>query len=260
MAQKLLRRVLLVNDDGIDAPGIKLLEHVADTLADEVWVVAPATDKSGVANSVSLREPVRVEQRGEHRFAVHGTPADCVTVAVRQLMKEHPPQLLLSGINNGSNIGFETVLSGTVGGAITGILLGVPSIALSQDKRPENPVNWRIAEAFCLPVLDKLLGQKLPTDCCLSINFPDLPAEQIRGIKATRQGIGKVKGLQVASTTDPHGENYFWIRVEHGITAFPEYSEAGAISEGYISVTPLTFERTAMESWHWLSDIFNSPD
>ncbi|EMB6326968.1 5'/3'-nucleotidase SurE [Salmonella enterica subsp. enterica serovar Derby] len=129
MAQKYLQRILLVNDDGIDAPGIKLLERVAKQLADEVWVVAPATDKSGVANSVSLREPVRVEQRAERRYAVHGTPADCVTMAVRQLMKECPPQLILSGINNGSNIGFETVLSGTVGAAITGLLLGVPSVA-----------------------------------------------------------------------------------------------------------------------------------
>lgn len=152
MAQKWLQRILLVNDDGIDAPGIKLLEDVAQQLADEVWVVAPATDKSGVANSVSLREPVRVEPRGERRYAVHGTPADCVTMAVQHLMKEQLPQLILSGINNGSNIGFETVLSGTVGAAITGLLLGVPSVALSQDKRPEDAVNWRTAETFCLPV------------------------------------------------------------------------------------------------------------
>ncbi|HDV9413247.1 TPA: 5'/3'-nucleotidase SurE [Raoultella ornithinolytica] len=259
MAQKWLQRILLVNDDGIDAPGIKLLERVAKQLTDEVWIVAPATDKSGVANSVSLREPVRVEPRGERRFAVHGTPADCVTVAVRQLMKEQPPQLLLSGINNGSNIGFETVLSGTVGAAITGLLLGIPSVALSQDKRPEDAVNWRTAEAFCLPVVETLLRRGLPLDCCLSINFPDLPAEKIRGIKATRQGIGKVKGLQVVPTTDPHGENYFWIRVEHGVTTFPEHSEAGAVSEGYISVTPLMFERTAMECWHQLSGLLNSP-
>lgn len=257
MAKKCLKRILLVNDDGIDAPDIKLLEGVAKNLADEVWVVAPATDNSGVANSVSLREPVRVEQRGEHRFAVYGTPADCVTLAVRQLMKEHPPQLILSGINNGSNIGFETVLSGTVGGAITGLLLGVPAIALSQDKRPEDAINWSTAEDFCLHVLDKLISPGLAVGTCLSINFPNLPAEQIRGIKATHQGIGKVKGLQVIPATDPDGENYFWIRVEHGITAFPEYSEAGAVSEGFISVTPLTFERTATESWSRLSEIYN---
>lgn len=174
-------------------------------------------------------------------------------------MKKQLPQLILSGINNGSNIGFETVLSGTVGAAITGLLLGVPSVALSQDKRPEDAVNWRTAETFCLPVLDTLISRGLPTDCCLSINFPDLPADRIKGIKATRQGIGKVKGLQVVPTTDPHGEDYFWIRVDHGVTTFPEHSEAGAVSEGYISVTPLMFERTATESWHQLSEILSSP-
>ncbi|MTH48391.1 5'/3'-nucleotidase SurE [Intestinirhabdus alba] len=258
MVKKLLQRVVLVNDDGIEAPGIKLLESVAQQLAEEVWVIAPATDKSGVANSVSLREPVRVEQRGEHRFAVHGTPADCVTMAVRQLMKDHPPQLLLSGINNGPNIGFETTLSGTVGGAITGVLLGVPSIALSQDKLPEAVANWGPAEAFCLPVLEKLIGQGVPTECCLNVNFPDVPVGAVRGIKATRQGMGKVKGLQVVPTTDPHGENYFWIRLEHGLSEFPEHSEAAAVSAGYISVTPLTYERTAMEHWDRLSNRFNS--
>lgn len=190
MAQKWLQRILLVNDDGIDAPGIKLLEDVAQQLADEVWVVAPATDKSGVANSVSLREPVRVEQRGERRYAVHGTPADCVTMAIQNLMKKQLPQLILSGINNGSNIGFETVLSGTVGAAITGLLLGVPSVALSQDKRPEDAVNWRTAETFCLPVLDTLISRGLPTDCCLSINFPDLPADRIKGIPVFKPVVG----------------------------------------------------------------------
>ncbi|MBJ3457102.1 hypothetical protein JGC22_25735, partial [Salmonella enterica subsp. enterica serovar Agona] len=139
-----------------------------------------------------------------------------------------------------------------------GLLLGVPSVALSQDKRPEDAVNWRTAEAFCLPVLDTLISRGLSTDCCLSINFPDLLMEEIKGIKATRQGIGKVKGLQVLPTTDPHGENYYWIRVEHGVTEFPEHSEAGAVSEGYVSVTPLMFERTAMESWHQLSMDLNS--
>lgn len=260
MAKKSLQRILLVNDDGIDAPGIKRLEAVAKSLAHEVWVVAPATDKSGVANSVSLREPVRVEQRGEYHFAVQGTPADCVTVAIRHLMKGSPPQLLLSGINNGSNIGFETTLSGTVGAAITGHLFGIPSIALSQDKRPEDPVNWRTAEEFCLPVLEKLMHLGLPVDCCWNINFPEVPAEQVKGIKATRQGVGKVKGLRVIPTKDPYGDDYLWIRVEHGISQFPPHSEAGAVSEGYISITPLTFERTAMESWSRLSELINSPN
>lgn len=253
MSQKLFRRILLANDDGVDAPGIRILEKVAAEFADEVWVVAPATDKSGVSNSVSLREPVRVEARGNRKYAVHGTPADCVAIAVRHLMKDSPPDVLLSGINSGSNIGFETVLSGTVGAAITGILLGIPSVALSQDRKPEVQPDWRTAEEHCRPVLQTLFEAGLPTESCLNVNFPDLPSGQVRGIKVTRQGIGKVKGITVTPTTDPHGEDYFWLRVEHGVTDLPEHSEVSAVTAGYISVTPLTWERTSQQIWSELS-------
>lgn len=254
MSNKPFRRILLANDDGIDAPGIRILEQVAEHFADEVWVVAPATDKSGVSNSISLREPVRVEPRGARKFAVHGTPADCVAVAVRHLMKAFPPDVLLSGINSGSNIGFETVLSGTVGAAITGVLLGIPSIALSQDKRPEDQPEWQTAEEQCLPVLQALFDAGLPAECCLNVNFPNLPRGQVKGIKVTRQGIGKVKGVTVTPTAAPHGEEYFWLRVEHGVTDLPEFSEVSAVMAGYISVTPLTWERTSQQVWSALSD------
>lgn len=253
MSQKRFQRILLANDDGVDAPGIKILERVAEHFADEVWVVAPATDKSGVSNSISLREPVRVESRGDRKFAVHGTPADCVALAVRHLMKDTPPDLLLSGINNGSNIGFETVLSGTVGAAITGILLGIPSIAFSQDKRPQDQPDWRTAEEQCLPVLKKLFEAGLPSDACLNVNFPNLQQCEVKGMKITRQGIGKVKGMTVTPTADPHGEDYFWLRVEHGVTELPEHSEVSAVADGYISVTPLTWERTSHQVWTELS-------
>lgn len=257
MSQKPFRRVLLVNDDGLDAPGIRILETVVENVADEIWIVAPATDKSGVSNSVSLREPVRVEARGVRRFAVHGTPADCVAVAVRQLMKDCPPDLLLSGINSGSNIGFETVLSGTVGAAITGVLLGIPSVALSQDKRPEDQPDWHTAEEQCLPVLKRLFETGLPAECCLNVNFPNLPPGQVKGVRVTRQGIGKVNGITVTPTADPHAEHYFWLRVEHGVTDLPEYSEVAAVAAGYISVTPLTWERTSQQVWSELSAQLN---
>lgn len=253
-------RILLANDDGIDAPGIKLLEKVAEQLADEVWVVAPATDKSGVSNSVSLREPVRVEARGNRRFAVHGTPADCVAIAVRHLMKDSPPDVLLSGINSGSNIGFETVLSGTVGAAITGVLLGIPSVALSQDRRPEDLPDWRTAELHCLQVLKQLFDAGLPVDCCLNVNFPDMPEGKVKGVRITRQGIGKVNGLNITATSDPHGDEYLWVRVEHGITDLPEHSEVSAVASGYISVTPLTWERTSQSAWADLSNCLKLPN
>ena len=260
MSDKLYRRMLLINDDGLDAQGIQILEKVAKTFADEVWIVAPAVDQSGVSNSLSLREPVRVERRGDRKFAVHGTPADCVAVAVRHLMKHSPPDVLLSGINNGSNIGFETVLSGTVGAAMTGILMGVPAIALSQDRRPEEQPDWTVAEDYCIPVLKQLFALGLPDECCLNVNFPNLPHGQIKGIKLTRQGIGKVQGIAVSPTTDPHREEYYWLRVEHGVTTLPEHSEVQAIDSGYISVTPLTWERTSHQVWTDLSERFLSSE
>ena len=122
-----VNRVLITNDDGIDAPGLSVLEEVAAMLAQEVWVVAPEEDQSGVSHSISLHNPLRVRRHGDRRFAVTGTPADCVFVALRQVMSA-PPDLILSGINRGANLGVETVFSGTVGAAMAGLLLGLPSV------------------------------------------------------------------------------------------------------------------------------------
>jgi 5'-nucleotidase len=128
----LLERILLTNDDGIDAPGLKVLEQIAGELAQEVWVVAPEHDQSGVSHAISLHHPIRVTERGARRYGTTGTPGDCAVMGVCHLMTGAPPQLLLSGVNRGANLGIETVFSGTVGGAMTGMMLGIPSIALSQ--------------------------------------------------------------------------------------------------------------------------------
>lgn len=127
----MLDRILITNDDGIEAPGLAVLEWIAGELAREIWVVAPEHDQSGVSHAVSLHHPVRISERGIRRYAITGTPGDCAVMGVSYLLPE-PPQLLLSGVNRGANLGLETVFSGTVGGAMTGMLLGIPSIALSQ--------------------------------------------------------------------------------------------------------------------------------
>lgn len=246
MAKK-VHRVLLTNDDGLDAPGIVLLESVAKQLAEEVWIVAPATDRSGVSNSISLREPVRVTQQGPQKFAVHGTPADCVAVALRHIMAGSPPDLILSGINLGSNIGFETVLSGTVGAGISGTLLAIPSIALSQVKEQDAKIDWSVAERYALETISQLLDLQLQKECCLNVNFPDVAVDRVKGLKVTSQGMGKVTGLKVTPVPDPYGDEYFWIRVEHGELPKMPGSELEAVQEGYISVTPLSFERTSQE-------------
>ncbi|WP_413728964.1 5'/3'-nucleotidase SurE [Sodalis sp. RH22] len=253
---KKVNRVLLTNDDGIDAPGLELLAKAAQEIAEEVWIVAPAQDKSGVANSLSMREPVRVINKGPRRFAVYGTPADCVAYAVHQAMLGSPPDLVLSGVNNGSNLGFETLLSGTVGAAMTGMLSGIPSIALSQNRDPDQPVNWDSATRYLIPTLRHVLQATWDRQVCLNVNFPDMPADRVKGIRVTKQGMGNVDGMMVIPAKDPHGEDYFWIRVQHGGLERPENSELKLNDEGYISVTPLTFERTEMKEFQRLGSLY----
>lgn len=253
---KIVNRVLLTNDDGFDAPGLELLAEAAHEIAEEVWIVAPSQDKSGVANSLSMREPVRVVKKGQRRYAVYGTPADCAAYAIRQALADMPPDLVLSGINNGSNLGFETLLSGTVGAATTGMLLGIPSIALSQNHDPDVPVNWDCARRHTVGTLRHLLQHRWDPQVCLNVNFPDMAADKVKGIRVTAQGMGKVDGLTVDATRDPHGEDYFWVRVQHGRLDRPSNSELKYNEEGYITVTPLTFERTHPREYQRLSSLY----
>src|SRR5215472_3880578 len=152
-----LKRILITNDDGIEAPGLAVLERIAAELAEEVWVVAPEHDQSGVSHAVSLHHPVRISRRGERRWAVTGTPGDCAVMAISHLMQEAPPQLLLSGVNRGANLGIETVFSGTVGGAMTGMMLGVPAIALSQAWSDFDRVPWETAARLGPGIVRRLL-------------------------------------------------------------------------------------------------------
>jgi 5'-nucleotidase len=172
MSSPRIERILITNDDGIDAPGLEVLEAVARELADEVWIVAPEQDQSGISHALSIHHPLRVKARGERRFSVSGTPADCVAIGLRELM-DKPPQLLLSGINKGANLGVETMFSGTVGAAMAGLLLGVPSIALSQFFTRRDAVKWDTARALAPDVIRAVIGMEWAADVCLNINFPD---------------------------------------------------------------------------------------
>lgn len=240
-----LERILITNDDGIDAPGLEALEAVARELADEVWVVAPDHDQSGISTAISIHHPLRVTARGERRFSVSGTPADCVAVALRQLM-DTPPQLLLSGINKGANLGVETLFSGTVGAAMTGLLMGVPSIALSQFFTRRDSVRWDTASTLAPRVIRQLLGKGWEQSACLNINFPDVPAAQAGPLQITRQGIGRMDGVDVHEREDYREAYYYWLSItRHG---HPEAldTETQVVTQGGISVTPLEFDRTAL--------------
>jgi len=248
-----ISRVLITNDDGIDAPGLAVLEAVAATLAREVWVVAPEHDQSGVSHSISLHTPLRVRRRADRRFGVTGTPADCVFVASRQVMPA-PPDLVLSGINRGANLGVETVFSGTVGGAMAGLLLGVPSIALSQAFSDRDAVRWDTARQLAPGVIRRLLQADWAPSACLNVNFPDVSAEHAGPLTVTRQGQGLMKAVEVTTRIDPRGGDYSWLHITRGQCMDAMGSETAVISAGGIAVTPLQFERTAEQVWSRLTE------
>lgn len=244
--QPIVERVLLTNDDGIDAPGLAVLEAVAATLAHEVWVVAPEHDQSGTSHSISLHAPLRYSRRGERRFGVAGTPGDCVVMAVRHLMLDNPPALVLAGVNRGANLGVETVFSGTVGAAMAGMLLGLPSIALSQVFNDREVVRWETARSHAAAVIRRLLALGWSDQACLNVNFPDVPPEAVGPLTLTRQGAGLVRRIDVVARTDPRGLQYHWLKFHRAPRAEDAAdSEAAVVAAGGISVTPLQFERTA---------------
>jgi 5'-nucleotidase len=237
-------RILLTNDDGYDAPGLRILEEVAAELAREVWIVAPAEDQSGTSHSLSLHEPLRVRRHGERKYAVRGTPADCVALAVGHLMAETPPDLVLSGINRGTNLGTETVFSGTVGAAMTSMLLKIPAIALSQAYRGREPIPWETAQAHAAGVIRQLTSIGWPSDACLNVNFPPIPARDVRPLRFTEQGAGVLSGVKIVSHSDPREIDYHWLTLSRAPLEDAAGSETAAIAAGHISVTPLQFERT----------------
>jgi 5'/3'-nucleotidase len=245
-------RILLTNDDGIDAPGLAVLERIAAALAREVWVVAPEHDQSGVSHAVSLHHPIRIAQRGLRRWAVTGTPGDCVVMAVSHLMKASAPQLLLSGVNRGANLGIETVFSGTVGGAMTGMMLGIPAIALSQAWTDRAHVRWDTAATLGPPIVRRLWEIGWSAGTCLSVNFPDLPPDEVGPLTLARQGAGTVQGMDVEVRTDPRGLTYYWVGFRRGERDQGPESDIEALNAGRITITPLRYDRTDDEAYAML--------
>ncbi|MFL5268632.1 MAG: 5'/3'-nucleotidase SurE [Stellaceae bacterium] len=249
----MLDRILLTNDDGIDAPGLKVLERIAGELAREIWVVAPEHDQSGVSHAVSLHHPIRLSKRGVRRFGLTGTPGDCAVMGVCHLMAAAPPQLLLSGVNRGANLGLETVFSGTVGGAMTGMLLGVPSIALSQVWTDREHVRWETAAELGTGVVRQLLAVGWDAATCLNVNFPDLPAPEVGPLILARQGPGLIQGMEVETRIDPRGLTYHWVSFRRGPREQGGESDVDAVRAGYIAVTPLRYDRTDEEAYEVLA-------
>jgi 5'-nucleotidase len=251
-------RILITNDDGINSPGLDALVRIAAEISDDVWIVAPEYDQSGVAHSLSLNDPLRLRPIGERRFAVKGTPTDCVILGARHVLDDKAPDLLLSGVNRGHNLGEDVTYSGTVAGAIEGALLGIPAIAMSQAYPPgfREKVSYATAEAHGASVIRKVLEAGLPAGGLVNVNFPNCAPEEVAGIRATRQGQRPQWQAQVERRLDGRHNPYFWIVYGHEIGDPGAETDLRAVADRCISVTPLKIDMTDASMLDRLSGAF----
>jgi len=254
-------RILVSNDDGIHAPGLAVAETIARALSDDVWVVAPETEQSGASHSLTLTLPLRVRKVSERKFAVQGTPTDCVMMAIMQIMKANPPDLVLSGVNRGSNIADDVTYSGTIAAAMEGTALGIPSIAMSQafgfEKGPG--VNWICAETHGPGLIRRLVETGWPKDVLINVNFPDLPPEQVTRVEVTHQGQRDASTLHVDERVDARGVPYFWIGFKRVMSNPDRGTDLRAIYDGRISVTPLHLNLTEFRVKEKLKAVLDGP-
>lgn len=249
-------RILITNDDGITAPGLVALERIAAAVGDEVWVVAPETDQSGLAHSLSLHDPLRVRQIEERRFAVRGTPTDCVIMAVRELMPA-APDLVLSGVNAGLNIADDVTYSGTVAAAIEATLLGLPAIALSQgyDWYGQGDIPFATAELHAPAIVRRVVEAGVPRGTLVNVNFPACKPEAVSGIEVTRQGTAS-HGLKVEARVDSRRKPYYWLAYARAETPPAAGTDAHAVMGGRIAVTPLRLDMTDTDGLKRLAALF----
>jgi 5'-nucleotidase len=238
-------RILISNDDGIEAPGIKILERIALELTDDVWVVAPDQEQSGASHSLTMRRPLRLIERSERRYAVDGTPTDCVLLAVKKLLRERRPDLVLSGINGGSNAGEDLTYSGTVAAAMEATLLGIPAIALSQDYPDGSPIPWDTGKALGAEVIRRLLQQPWPENTLININFPSVPPDRVAGIAVTCQGRRDL-AENLVEGRDPRGRPYYWIGQMREVGDAAPGTDIAALTENKVSITPINMDLTNM--------------
>lgn len=243
-------RVLITNDDGIESEGIALLASCAREVLGEVVVVAPSSEQSGVSQAISLHRPLRLHEHGGDRYSVDGTPVDSVFVALAHVMKDRRPDLVLSGINHGPNVGYDIYYSGTVGGAREGLIHGIPAVALSLSSRP--PLPFAAIRPVVLEVLKRIKDHGVPADTLLNVNIPAPRAGEpagwlglpgLLGMRPTSLGK-RFYGNEVVHREDPRGRGYFWIggawpRIEH-----VEGTDCEAVRQGWVSVTPIGLDVT----------------
>jgi 5'-nucleotidase len=240
-------RILITNDDGIHAEGLDICEKIARVLSDDVWVIALEHDQSGVAHSLSLNDPLRLRQVAERRFAVRGTPTDCVIMGARHLLSGKGLDLVLSGVNRGSNAGEDVIYSGTVAGAVEGTVLGIPSIALSQAYRSRSSGKpyWETSLHFAPDIIRRLVANGTPRDVLVNVNFPDCPPEEVKHIAVTAQGRRGQERSRIDVRQDGCGNPYYWIAYQpQGVMRSPDGTDLAALAERCIAITPLKIDMT----------------
>jgi len=241
-------RILLTNDDGYHAPGLKVLEGIARALTDDIWVVAPAEEQSGAGHSLTLTRPLRVRRHDERRFAVSGTPTDAVMMALAKLMRDAPPDLILSGVNRGANLAEDVTYSGTVSAAMEGALAGVRSVALSQVYAREgmgDTVPFAAAAGWGERVLRPLIEAPMAPRTLINVNFPALPSDGVKGVRVVGQALRDYGRLHIVTNRDPRGYEYHWFALgDVGVETPAHATDLEAVQEGYVAVTPLHLDMT----------------
>jgi 5'-nucleotidase len=251
-------RILITNDDGINAPGLAILEAIANEIAGptgEVWTVAPAFEQSGVAHCISYTHPTMIVQLGERRFAAEGSPADCVLAGVHDVLVDARPDLVLSGVNRGNNSGENALYSGTLGGAMEAALQGLPAIALSQFMGPRTAVLDDPFEASAQhgvrvvrALLDKGLWDEGANRLFYNVNFPPVSGPDVQGIRVTRQGFRGTRQHGVEPQTSPSGRRFIWVKGGAQDIPTGEGTDVQANLEGFVSVTPCRADLTAHDA------------
>ncbi|MEO7877566.1 MAG: 5'/3'-nucleotidase SurE [Dokdonella sp.] len=238
-------RVLVSNDDGVDAPGIRVLaQHLA--AVGEVTVVAPDRDRSGASNSLTLDQPIRAVRLDDGRYRVAGTPTDCVHIALSGLL-DHDSDIVVSGINNAANLGDDVIYSGTVSAAMEGRFLGLPAIAVSLVTRDHVGLHYESAAEAVLLLMRRLLIDPLPADTILNVNVPDRPWNEIRGFAVTRLGR-RHRAAGCIKQTDPRGRPMYWIGPPGDIADDGPGTDFQAVRDGYVSITPIHVDLTRFQA------------
>jgi 5'-nucleotidase len=239
--------ILLTNDDGIFADGISALREQLLSLG-EVWTVAPDRERNAVSHALTLHRPLRLSQVNARAFAVNGTPADCINIAVHHLLSS-PPRLIVSGINRGGNLGSDVNYSGTLAGALEGARMGIASFSMSL--AGNETFEYRPAAQFALRLARFIMERGLPPNPMLNVNVPDTAGQPIERYRITRQGIQRHRNT-IEKKVDPRGISYYWIGRMMNDAPVPEHDQVSdyrAIEEGFISITPLSIDRTSEPSY-----------